>query len=60
MARYPRRLNKFLLTASFATLFGAIKEIFGVKNFWFFIYLKVKFEELVKMMVDADLAIFKR
>ncbi|OGI85471.1 hypothetical protein A3A92_01075 [Candidatus Nomurabacteria bacterium RIFCSPLOWO2_01_FULL_37_49] len=46
---YPRRLNKFLLTASLATLFGAIKEICGVVESLFNLNLKVKKEELTDL-----------
>src|SRR3990167_3706301 len=50
---YPRRLNKFLLTASLATLFGAIKEICGVVESLFNLNLKVKKEELTDLQVPS-------
>ncbi len=43
-AEYPHLRNRFLFTASFATLLGAIKEIFIVL-LGTFKYLKVKWRE---------------
>lgn len=44
---YPRLLNKLRFTASFATLFGATKEIRGTLLSLIKTYLKVRLGELI-------------